>query len=161
MAFYLSLSKLFRRLTGDVRWPDLAVHLNSDTRELEEISRDLDPFITTGLESIPESPHRRLIDKAWGLIPGIYVCLMIIAESADTREWEYYGLKRRCPGCQEQTYVPVDTTDLIADLPGPQYILRIPKNADVPESWRKLIEKQKGHRFTGPKIYLDYRQFLS
>ena len=43
-AFYYSLSRLFRGLTGNTCWQNLSAHLNTSIMQIERTSRDLDPF---------------------------------------------------------------------------------------------------------------------
>jgi transcriptional regulator with XRE-family HTH domain len=106
--FYSSLAKLFLRLTGDVRWTDLAAHLGEKAQEIKDMSFVLDPYIPPhwrpGL-SVPDH-YKKSVHRGWELI--ITSGLQVVANSGDTREWEYNGLNQRCPSCPIQTFEGVD-----------------------------------------------------
>lgn len=106
--FYFSLAKLFLRLTGDVRWPDLAAHLGEKAQEVKDMSFKLDPYIfphwRCGLP-VPDD-YKKSVHNGWVLI--INSGLQVVADSGDTREWEYYGLNQRCPSCPIQRFESVD-----------------------------------------------------
>ncbi len=106
--FYSSLAKLFLRLTGDVRWPDLAAHLGEKAKEVKDMSFVLDPYILPHWRSgLPVSDHyKESVREGWYLM--ISCGLQVVADSGDTREWEYYGLNQRCPSCPIQTFEGVD-----------------------------------------------------
>ncbi|MFC1893749.1 hypothetical protein ACFLYR_06985 [Chloroflexota bacterium] len=89
----------FQQLVGAAMWPYFAEHLGS---EAEEIKSLVEKFNSEYSSTIKE-PRRLSLgelsainDEAYQLLHG---GLAVIAQSADTKEWERYGLKPICTLC--------------------------------------------------------------
>jgi len=97
-----SLWQAFEKLTGDSRWPSLAAHLGEPAQELELMTSQIEPgLIPPWKKGLPIDPYKELVRKAWDLIRDSD--LWLVANSGDTREWEYNGLNQKCPLCSIQT----------------------------------------------------------
>lgn len=93
-----SLWQAFEKLTGDSRWPSLAAHLGEPAQDLELMTSQIEPDLIPPWEKgLPIDPYKELVRKAWDLISDSD--LRLVANSGDTREWEYHGLNQKCPFC--------------------------------------------------------------
>ncbi len=144
-SFYLSLMKVYRRLTSDAYWLYMADHLGEVGKKLEWMSGQFnETYLPLGPRGLPVPNHYKECAKnGWHLL--IDSGLWIIAESGDTREWEYCGLQQRCPGCPDQHYEQVDMPEADANNERP-LVIRLPHGAKIPESWGKLIRKRDSQK---------------
>ena len=104
---HTSLWQAFKKLNADPRWRSLAAHLGERAQELELMTSQIEPdLIPPWKKGLPIDPYKELVRKAWDLISDSD--LWLVANSGDTREWEYYGLNQRCPWCPNQTSEPLN-----------------------------------------------------
>ena len=101
-----SLWRVFKRITSDARWPRLAAHLGDHVFDIYDMTKGLEPAkLKAAREKLGSIVYVRhstddvigVIDEAYELISRS--SLNLIAEEADTEEWERCGLERWCPWC--------------------------------------------------------------
>ena len=108
-----SLWQAFRRITGDARWPMLAAHLADYADAFYNMTERLVPPEVAKARATPGKPvvtnystddMIEIIDEAYAFISRSP--LNLIAEMADTEEWECSGLKPWCQWCPIQMSEP-------------------------------------------------------
>ena len=142
--FHDSLWQFLVRLTGDAFWPSLAAHLGEQDRHWKDMAASTEPdFIPPWKKGLPVDPYIEHINEAWDLLCSSDFSL--IAESADTREWEYYGLKQRCPWCPDQYCEPVEIgpDDYLDYLDKDESIIGYRIKDGYPIPVRKKLRKRK------------------
>lgn len=96
-----TLWRAYKKLTGDAYWTSLKIHLGEGANELERMTIQLEPdLVPPWKKGLDAEPYKEDVIKAWNLITSS--SLSLVADSADTREWEYYGLNPTCPWCPVQ-----------------------------------------------------------
>lgn len=101
--FNEAVVKVYRRLTEDPDWNELAHHLGDEAKKIESLSNELDDFLPGGSAPFPKlDRYYETLQEAWLTIKAGGI--KTISEYSDRRRWDYYGLMPTCPKCPDQNW---------------------------------------------------------